>query len=200
MNVYLGFDISTTNVGLTILNENGTILLMKHFSLVTSKKIVKDVRLFIKANAFEKIVQEIKLFLDENNSKVCGLFVEEPLIASNNVFTASLLQKFNGIASYILYKIFNFDVEFISVHDSRKYFCPEFVNLKIVKGEPKHILSFPKGLDKKMYILKKISSKYKDIKWIYDKNNNIKTESFDISDSFCVVYSKLIEKNILKPL
>ena len=200
MKYYLGFDISTSNVGMSVINEAGEILLLKHFSLKISKDIKEDLRLFKKNIAFEKCIIENKKLLFENyGDQLEKIFIEEPLTGSNNQYTASLLQKFNGMASYQLYKIFDREIEFISVHQSRLLFCPEFTKNRTVKGVLKKTLSFPKGIDKKMYILEKISKKYKDIKWIYDKNGKIKKESFDMSDSICVCYSKLIEKGIVKP-
>ena len=58
---------------------------------------------------------------------------------------------------------------------------------------------FPKDIDKKHYILEKISKHEPNVKWIYDKNGKIKKESYDLSDSVCVGYSKLIQKGIVKP-
>lgn len=200
MNIYLGFDISTSNVGMSVLNELGDILMLKHISFKTYKNVPENLRIFYKAIAFEKAMIEYKDLINDFNGNICGIFVEEPLIGSNNQFTASLLQKFNGMATLLLYKIFNYEIEFISVHESRRLFCPEFVSQKKVKGKVKDVLSFPKELDKKMYILEKVSRINPTIKWFYDKNNRIKKESFDMSDSVCVNLAKLIQKEIIKPI
>ena len=199
MKYYIGFDISTSNVGMCVLSESGSILMLKHFNLKISKDVPKDLRLFVKADAFEKsIIDNKRVLIEKYGDKLGGIFIEEPLIASNNQFTASLLQKFNGMASHILYKTFNKDIEFISVHESRQLFCPEFVTHKIVKQVPKKTLSFPKGIDKKLYILEKISKHEPNVTWLYDKNNKLKVESFDMSDSVCVVTAKLVQKEIIK--
>jgi hypothetical protein len=198
MKIYIGFDISTSNVGMCVFDEKGKILMLKHFVLKTSKEVPEDLRLFIKANGFEKSIIENKETLENMyGTEISGIYIEEPLIGSNNQFTASLLQKFNGMASLILYKVFNSNVEFISVHESRKLFCPEFVTKRVVKGEIKTTLSFPKDIDKKHYILEKISKHEPNVLWIYDKNGKIKKESYDLSDSVCVGYSKLIQKGIV---
>lgn len=198
MDLYLAFDISTSNVGMTMFNGDGDILFCKHLKLETSKTVTSERRMFVKSDLFKDYVMNIKKTIDEGAlGTIKGIFIEEPLIASNNQFTASLLQKFNGMCSYFLYSTFNVDIEFITVHDSRKLFCPEFVTFKTEKGKVKSVLSFPKTLDKKQYILEKISKLNSEIKWIYDKKGKMKKESYDMSDSICVGYSKLIEKGII---
>lgn len=196
---YLAFDISTTNVGMSIFSDKGKLMALRHLKLKTGKNIPEYQRYIVKSLLFKDFIKEWKKYIENDlNGEVGGLFVEEPLIMSNNSFTSALLQKFNGISCYILYDIFNIAPELITVHDSRKGFCPEFVSIKYKKGQKIETLSFPKDIDKKVYIWEKVNKIENKIEWLYDKKGNLAKESYDLSDSYCVGYSMLKIKGIIK--
>lgn len=198
-NYYLSLDISTTNVGMSIFDEDGKLIGLKHLKLTTDKKIPNYQRYIVKSVLFKDYVTNIKNYIEEEfKGEIGGIFVEEPLIMSNNSFTSALLQKFNGICCYIIYDVFDIIPELITVHDSRKIFCPEFVNVKYKKGEKIETLSFPKNIDKKVYIWEKVNKIEKNIEWLYNKKGDLAKESYDLSDSYCVGYSMLKIKGIIK--
>jgi hypothetical protein len=188
-NFNLAFDLSTSKVGIALFDEAGQLMELKHLLLKISTKVPKKERLFDKADSFRIFVEEMRDRIQtEYEAQIANVFIEEPLLASNNQFTAMMLQKFNGMCSYILDQVFGVIPEFISVHDARKLFCPELVHLKKRKGKIVEVLSFPKDIDKKEYIWKKvdIAEKDKKIEWVYKNNGELKDESYDMSDSYCV--------------
>jgi hypothetical protein len=198
-NFYISFDISTTNVGMSIFSSVGKLIALKHLKLTTDKKIPEYQRYIAKSILFKEYIENINKYIKNDlGGEVIGIYVEEPLIMSNNSFTSALLQKFNGICCYLIYDIFDVVPELITVHDSRKVFCPEFVNVKYKKGEKIETLSFPKDIDKKQYIWEKVNKIEKNIEWLYNKKGDLAKESYDLSDSYCVGYSKLKMNGIIK--
>src|SRR5690606_30542191 len=128
----------------------------------------------------EKVMAFIKKFPGQ---EIKGIFIEEALITSSNPNTAAMLNKFNGMCSYNIYEVFKIMPQFITVHEARTLFCPELVTYK--KGVP--TLSFPKNIDKKEYLWKKVDKMENgNIEWEYDKNKKLKKENFDMSDAYVV--------------
>lgn len=190
--IYLGFDISTTCIGISIFGTSGQLIHIEHLVLKSDKMILPQHRIFAKANTFNEFIQKYK------NYEVMGIFIEEPLIASNNQYTSNLLMKFNGICSYILLRELNILPEYKSVHDIRRLLCPELLTTKIVKGKQKDVLSFPKDIKGKEYVFNKIKSIYKDIEWINNKKGDLATYNYDMSDAIAVCRAFLIELKIIK--
>jgi hypothetical protein len=196
---YLGLDISTTNIGLALFNDKGALVELKHLKLHTDVKTTPDTdRYLIKGDQFYKFLISYRDHVKTTyEADIKTIFVEEPLMMSNNQFTSALLQKFNGVCCYIIKIIFGICPEMISVHEARSLFCPEFVKTKTVKGKLTKTLSFPKEIDKKEYIWKKVASMERDIQWIFNKKGDIAQENYDMSDAYCVGVAKLREKKIL---
>ena len=194
-------DISTTNIGCALWDSKGKLIELKHLELKTDKKIPAEDRDMYKAEIFRKYVVEYKEhILKELNGEIIHIIVEEPLGGSNNANTVSLLYGFNGICRYILFKTFNVYPKKISVHDSRKLFCPEFVHTKKERGIIVEVLSFPPEFrdDKKLYIWKKVAKLEPQIEWFYKKDGSPKDINYDLSDSYCVGYAGLKLLGIIK--
>lgn len=193
-------DISTTNIGMTLWDEAGRLVEVRHLKLDTDKSVPEEIRYLDKANTFRDFVT---LFKSEIETKyVCvleNIIVEAPLMNTPvNIETTAKLLAFNGIACYILYQIFGVPPYLISVYQSRKLFCPELIKTTKVKGKPKETLSFPKDVDKKVYIWNKVSAQYPNIIWHYKKDGSIKETSYDMSDSVAVGFAGLKVLGILK--
>ena len=195
-------DISTTNIGSTLVNMKGKLIELKHLELKLGKDIPIVERYIHKSEIFRKYVEDFKKrILNEFNGEITEIILEEPLGGSNNANTVSLLYSFNGICSYILYKAFNIYPKKISVHESRKLFCPELVHLEKKKGEMVEVLSFPPEYikEKKLYIWKKVCKLEPQIKWFLKKDSNKpKDMCYDMADSYCCCYSGIIKFNLLK--
>lgn len=204
MNSYLlALDVSTKNVGIALFdNQNGDLIELKHLLLKVSRDISPEDRYIYKANLFKEYIEYYKEYVENDlNGQIVDISIEAPLSNTpKNINTTALLLGFNGIISYKIYEIFNIIPIKISVHDTRKLFCPEFINLKKEKGKLKETLSFPKGwinTDKKEYIRKKVEHLHNDIEWHYTRNNTIKDTSHDMSDAYAVGFASLIVKNVI---
>lgn len=185
---YLGFDISTTCIGISIFDKAGNLSEVMHLVLKNDKDVLVENRFLAKGNIFKSYIQKFKDF------KVLGIFIEEPLQSSSNIFTAALLLKFNGICSYLLYHELQVIPKFISVYDVRKILCPELIKSD-KKG--KETLSFGKDVDKKEYIYKKISYKFPNIPWITNRDGNFSKYNYDMSDAIAVGYASLIKQELI---
>ncbi|MFW5847569.1 MAG: hypothetical protein ACOCVF_01435 [bacterium] len=192
-------DISTTNVGMALWDGNGKLVELKHLQLKVDRSIPEENRYLHKAKMFKNYIKEYKVKIEkEFGAKIVNIFVEAPLVhTSINRNTTAKLLGFNGITCYILCEVFNVEPFLISVYDSRKIFFPELVNRKKVKGKIKETLSFPKNIDKKEYIWKKVNSVFKNIEWSYDNKGKLKKQNFDMSDSVVVGVCGLIVANII---
>jgi len=194
-------DISTTNIGSALWTTTGELIELKHLKLKTDRKIPIENRDINKADIFRSYVIEYnERVFEEYGGEIVSIIVEEPLGGSNNAKTVALLHGFNGMCRYILYDVFKVVPLKISVHESRKIFCPELVKTKIVKGKMTETLSFPDKYkkDKKRYIWEKVSKQHPDIEWIYKRDGQISEESYDMSDSYCVGYSGMVSMNLIK--
>ena len=206
-NYIWSLDISTTNIGMALWNGNGKLIELKHLELKTDKNTPVENRDLYKAEIFKKYVLDFKKrILNELNGEISHIIVEEPLGGSNNSNTVSLLFGFNGICRYILYTIFGTYPMKISVHESRKLFCTELVNVKNKKnrktGEIERIetLSFPVEYrkEKKLYIWEKVCNLEPQIEWFYKKDGKTpKDMCFDMSDSYAVGFAGLKKLGII---
>jgi len=203
MEIYIcSLDISTTNIGSALWDNNGKLIELKHLELKTDKNIPVEDRDIYKAEIFRKYVEDYKeRILTELNGEIIHIIVEEPLGGSNNANTVSLLYGFNGICRYILFTIFGIFPMKISVYDSRKLFCDELVKVSFKKGEKIETLSFPPEFrdEKKLYIWKKVCNLEPQIQWFYKKDSNEpKDMCFDMSDSYAVGFAGLKKLGIIK--
>ena len=200
-NYIWSLDISTTNIGMALWDDKGKLIELKHLELKTDKNTPVENRDIYKAEIFKKYVLDYKEHvLHELNGEIINVIVEEPLGGSNNANTVSLLFGFNGICRYILYNVFGMYPMKISVHESRKLFCPELVFVTFPKGERKETLSFPPEYrkEKKLYIWKKVCNLEPQIEWFYKKNSdNPKPMCFDMSDSYAVGFAGLKKLGII---
>ena len=196
-NYSLSLDVSTTNVGVALWNEKGGLMELKHLELKIDKNISVEDRYIYKSNLFRDYLISFKQRVEEEYECVINnVFIEAPLSNTpKNINTTAMLLGFNGIACYTIYQIFDVIPKKISVHDSRKIFCPEFIKTtKKRTGEIKETLSFPKGWknkEKKEYIREKVAKLEPHIEWFYTRNDTIRDSSYDMSDAYCVGYSGL---------
>jgi hypothetical protein len=201
-------DVSTTNVGCSLWDSNGKLIELKHLSLKTDKETSVEDRDIHKAEVFKEYCILYKERIEsELNGEMAYVFIEAPLQNTpKNINTTALLLGFNGMARYVLYEVFNLMPTKISVHESRKLFCPELIvtktsrNRKTKKFEITETLTFPEEYkdDKKLYIWEKVAKLEPQIEWFYTRNETLKDMCFDMSDSYCVGYAGLKILGILK--
>jgi hypothetical protein len=194
-------DVSTTNVGCALWNIKGELMDLKHLSLKIDKDVPVEHRDLHKAEVFRDFCEDyMKRVADKWEGKIFHVFIEAPLQNTpKNINTTALLLGFNGMARYVLLQVFCFMPEKITVHESRKLFCPELVKQSKRKGELVETLSFPDAYkkNKKLYIWEKVAKLEPHIKWFYTRNNTLKDICFDMSDSYCVGYAGLKKMGII---
>lgn len=208
--VFLGLDISTKTVGVTVAgeNENGEIkiLLVTHLRPKIPTKVKGTEALFMKSDI---ICQELSKYKEYN---ITNVVIEEPLIGSNNSMTVAALLRYNGMISQSVYNILGIVPEFISSYDARKFACPHLMAIRkfnkkgdvypvnkirnaIKKGELVLFGQYSFDCAKKLILWNYVSERFPYIEWQYDKNDNLKEENFDASDSLiCVLGYISMEK------
>jgi hypothetical protein len=198
MNNYkLSLDVSTTNVGLALWDDEGKLIELKHLELKVDKNIPPEDRYIHKGYMLrDYLIKFNDRVGNEYNGNIDNVFIEAPLSNTpKNINTTAMLLGFNGIACFKSWEIFGIVPKKITVHDSRKTFCPEFIKTtKKRTGEIKETLSFPKGWknkEKKEYIRQKVAKLEPQINWFYTRNDTIKDSSYDMSDAYCVGYAGL---------
>lgn len=196
----LSLDVSTTNVGIALWDEKGKLVKLDHLELKIDKSAPEEDRYIYKANLFKTYILDYQRRVSEKyGAEITNVFIEAPLSNTPvNINTTAKLLGFNGIACYILYEIFRKPPYLISVYQSRKLFCPELVKThKKRNGEIKQTLSFPKGVDKKEYLWKKVAELQPEVHWFYTRTGKLKNSSFDMSDAYVVGVAGLKVMEIL---
>jgi hypothetical protein len=186
----LGLDVSTKCIGFALFDiETKNLLELSHVSPkpkpTTDSKIEE---LILKSIVFrEKLQNYVGLGIKY-------VIIEEPLLNSNNIFTVGTLMRFNTLICKEVYDILGVIPEFVSTYNSRKFAFPHLVQ-KNDKGKFVLFGGFDKDIDKKVIIWELVAKKEPQITWQYTKNNTLKKENFDMSDSYtCALgYMKLKE-------
>jgi hypothetical protein len=187
----LGLDISTKTIGWSLFDiQTQELLELTHFSpIIKPKPEDKIEELLLKVVAFEEKLINYK------DLGVTKVIIEEPLLNSNNVWTVGILLRYNSMITKSIYDILGIIPSYISTYNSRKFAWP---NLVQQNDKGKYVLfgGLPKDIDKKDIIWKKVSEKEPQIKWLYTKNNTLKKECFDMSDSYTCVLGYMKQENI----
>lgn len=222
--VILGLDVSTSCIGISIVEDDGSdnppkIIAITHKSPKVSKKIKGVEALFMRKKIFEEGF--IKKISEYTNKKITDVIIEEPLISSNNAYTVAALLRFNGMIADSVYNVLGVIPHFISSYDARTYSFPELVSLrkynkKGVEYPLKHVQqairkdnivlfgSYPFDIDKKNVMMNMVDSLYTDenaIPWELDKHGEIKKENYDACDSLicALAYININHHGIEKP-
>ena len=200
MSRILGLDVSTKTIGIALFEDQGDkgkLQLLTHITPKVKPKPKDNIELLIKkVQTFE--VEFLEKYSDIDISRI---FIEEPLLRSNNVNTVATLLRFNGMICKSIYEVLNIIPEFISSYDARKYAFPDLMQMRLNKknGEeytkkelekknPVLFGGYPYDVDKKMIIFNKVSELEPQIGWIYNKYQKLTKENFDMTDAYsCIV-------------
>ena len=187
----LGLDISTKTIGWSLFDiQTQELLELTHFSPVIKPKPEDKIEeLLMKVDGFEEKLKEYK------NLGITKVVIEEPLLNSNNVWTVGILLRYNSMITKSIYDILGIVPNYISTYNSRKFAWPDLVQQN---DKGKHVLfgGLPKDIDKKELIWKQVSDKEPQITWLYTKNNTLKKECFDMSDSYTCVLGYMKQNEI----
>jgi hypothetical protein len=178
----LGLDISTKTIGFALFDLTGSKLLeLTHFSpKIKPQPDDKLEELLKKSDAFKKHIENYK------DMGILRVIIEEPLLNSNNIYTVQTLLRYNTMICKIVYDTLGIVPTFISTYNARKFAFPDLVN-KNDKGKNVLFGGYPKDIDKKQVIWEHVNAVCSDVKWLYDKNNKLKKENFDMSDAATAV-------------
>ena len=187
----LGLDISTRTIGWALFDiQTQELLELTHFSPVIKPKPEDKVEeLLLKVVSFEEKLINYK------NLGITKVVIEEPLLNSNNVWTVGTLLRYNSMITKSIYDILGIVPSYISTYNSRKFAWPDLTQQN---DKGKHVLfgGLPKDVDKKNLIWKKVSDKEPQITWLFTKNNTLKKECYDMSDSYTCVLGYMKQEKI----
>ena len=179
----LGLDISTKTIGWALFDiKTQELLELTHVS--PRPKVDKDEdkikELLLKSEIFAEKLKEYK------NLGIVRVIIEEPLLNSNNVYTVGTLMRYNTLICKEVWDVLGVIPELISTYNARKSAFPELVQKN---DNNKFVLfgGYPKNADKKEIIWQQVAKKEPQITWLYTKNNTLKKENFDMSDSYTCV-------------
>jgi hypothetical protein len=186
----LGLDVSTKTIGWALFDMRTQELLeLTHVSprpkIKTENKIEE---LLSKADVFKSKLEEYK------NLGITKVIIEEPLLNSNNIYTVQTLLRYNSFVTKNIYDVLGLVPEFISTYNSRKFAFPQLLQLND-KGKMVLFGGLPKDIDKKQIIWDLVAKREPQITWQYTRNNTLKKENFDMTDSYtCVLGFMKFEK------
>jgi hypothetical protein len=185
----LGLDISTKTIGWALFDMNTKELLeLTHISPRPKPETENKMEeLLLKSTSFRNKLETYK------GLGIVKCVIEEPLLNSNNAYTIGTLLRYNTLISKEVYDVLGIVPEYISTYESRKNAFPELVQ-KNDKGKFVLFGGLPKDCDKKQIIWDLVAKREPQIQWMYTKNNTLKKENFDMSDSYTVVLSYLNAK------
>ena len=185
----LGLDISTKTIGWALFDMNTKELLeLTHISPRPKPETENKMEeLLLKSTSFRNKLETYK------GLGIVKCVIEEPLLNSNNAYTIGTLLRYNTLISKEVYDVLGIVPEYISTYESRKNAFPELVQ-KNDKGKFVLFGGLPKDCDKKQIIWDLVAKREPQIQWLYTKNNTLKKENFDMSDSYTVVLSYLNAK------
>lgn len=185
----LGLDVSTKTIGICLFDiESKNLLELTHIS-PKAKTENKIEELMLKAAVFrEKLQTYVGL-------GITNVVIEEPLLNSNNIYTVGTLMRYNTLICKEVYDILNIVPEFITTYNSRKFAFPHLVKQND-KGKFVLFGGYPKDIDKKLIVWELVAKREPQITWQYTKNNTLKKENFDMSDSYTCALGYLKSKEI----
>lgn len=162
----LGLDISTSVIGVCVLDSKNEILLQEAWDLKNKNKYkdLFDKSLFV-SDALSKLKEKYS---------IQHIFIEQSLHSFRSGFSSaqvlSILSRFNGIVSWLCFKIFSIKPEYIAATSARK-----LCGIKI-----------PKGTKAKEVVIQHLLSQEKKFNIEINKNGNIKPNYYDIADAIVI--------------
>lgn len=186
----LGLDISTKTTGFAILDFNGKLLELTHFSPKIKPLPEDKVEVLLKkAELFKEHIENYK------DMGIVSIVIEEPLLQSNNIYTVGTLLRYNSFIVKICYDVLGIIPKFISTYNARKYAFPDLMS-KNVKGVNTLFGGYEKTVDKKHIIWEHVNAVCDDVKWLYNKKGGLMKENYDMADAVtCVIgYINMIKQ------
>ncbi len=199
MSRILGLDVSTKTIGIALFEDQGEKGKLQLLTHITPKVKPKP------TNNIETLIKKVQIFENDflekySDIEIDRVFIEEPLLRSNNVNTVATLLRFNGMICRSVYEVLNIVPEFVSSYDARKFAFPELMQIRlfkksgdrysekeIQKKNPVLFGGLPYDIDKKVVIHQKVSELEPQVIWMYDKHNKLTKENYDMTDAYACV-------------
>ena len=169
----LGLDVSTSITGATVLDNDGNIIYNEAW----------DTRKF--KNFFEK-VEHVEKNIKELCSKCNGIervYIEQSLQSFRSGFssakTLSTLARFNGVVSWLVYRILQTEPQYIAAISARKA-CG---------------ITVPRGTKAKQVVIEHVLKNVPQIEIEYTKHNNVKPHCYDKADSWVIAQAGLVKSS-----
>ena len=168
----LGLDISTSITGVTIVSEDDEILLNEAWDLRKYKNF------FDKANF---VNEQIMKLAKEHRFDIRNIFIEQSLQSFRSGFssakTLSTLSRFNGVVSWMTYKEFGIEPQYIAATSARR-----LCGIKV-----------PRGIKAKQFVMNYLIENEPNFAIEYTKFGNPKPEYYDRADSLVIARAGLQE-------
>ena len=157
----LGLDISTSIVGVCVLNDNKIV----HTEYIDLRKTRN---FFEKAQKVEDSLKEIK-----KNHNIEHIFIEQALMffrrGGSTAKTMSVLQRFNGIISWQSYQLFDMEPNYVTPISARSK-C----GIKVMRGK------------KAKEVVMEHFIESQEFEIIYTRHGNVQKYCYDIADAIVV--------------
>jgi len=159
----LGLDVSSSKIGIALLN-NDDIVISEVLKFKSSQSLEE------RAEQFERRMREI-----EELHVIYDVFVEQPAMmfkgGKTTAQTMAKLQRFNGMCSYIVYKVFDTTPVLVNPRSARSK-----LNIKI-----------PRGQKPKKIIIEWVENKYKEqFEYSITRHGNPQPGTDDRADAIVV--------------
>jgi len=187
----LGLDVSTKTTGVALFDiATRQLLELTHVSpLPKPKPESKIEELILKSGIFRQKLTEYQ------DLGITTVVIEEPLLNSNNINTVGTLMRYNTLICKEVFDVLGIVPEFITTYNARKFAFPELVQQN---DRGKFVLfgGYPKTIDKKEIIWEQVAKMEPQITWLYTRNNTLKKENYDMTDSYTCVLGYMRSKKI----
>lgn len=166
----LGLDISTSITGFALIDENLNLIYTDHIDLRKVEGI------FRKAKKVQEVLLELK-----QNYPITDVIIEMPFTFFNSggssAKTMAILQRFNGMISWIVSEAFSRDPDYIGASEARK-----ICSVKINRGE-----------NTKEVVLKAVLDLYPNFEVEWTKQRNPKPGYHDRADGVILARAGAIQ-------
>ncbi len=172
----LGVDVSTSITGFAVVADN----VLVYYDSIDLRKYKN---IFQKTVAIkEKLLDIFEMYQLDNDTRLGGdseypikhIYIEQSLHmfmgGKSSAKTLSLLTRFNGIVSWLLFELFEIEPKFIGASSARKQ-----VGIKV-----------PRGQKAKQVVLEKLLDTEPTFKIEYTSKGNPKPESYDRADAIVI--------------
>ena len=160
----LGLDVSTSITGVTLLDDKGNVVLNDAWDTRKYKNFFK------KVEYVEKQIESLSVY----KKKIKKVYVEQSLQSFRSGFssakTLSTLSRFNGVVSWLVYRILQVEPEYLAATSARKL-CG---------------ITVPRGSKAKEVVLQHLINNEPVFIIEYTKHGNPKPESYDKADSLVI--------------